>query len=457
MVELAKAGSTGTTPATGPIGSASATVGSAGVVLAGVSATGVSTTGVDDRCLDDRCLGDRCRGDRCLDDGELRAGHVLGGLVAGREVVGRYVELPTGQDQVRVVEAAAAAHVVAGVLRPDLGPLRPRAVLVLGDAPQRVARRDDVRLVLAEVGWRGDGGRGGRFKGRWGQSQHPTGLDVCGVRESLPVRHGRVEIEIEDLVGDVQRALLVVIGEGGRDREHRVATSHRVGRDRRRRSSRRWGDIVRDRVPPAGGLVEGAAVVDHERGPGGGGRRTSNRGLGEAGLDRGHRHDHEQPDGDEPSDPLGPAESPHRWHGHAAMAHLVDDLDNGVDHDHGDGDPHDAQAGSQQEVDDGVVAQRIAERVADRARVRRLHPAQRIGRPEPRRRHPSEQVRHPDRDRQEGNRRQREAAGGSVVALVHGPLPSARLHTPTWAADHARRKPDAGITVHAPSGRFRGR
>ena len=384
--------------------------------------------------------------------GDGGAGASVGAVLSERggttaAVVVGHVEFPTRQDQIWIVEGAAAAHVVAGVLRPDLGPLRPRVVLVLGDAPQRVALHDDVHVVtLPDVERRGGRGRG--------QPQHPARLDVGRVRESLPVRHRCVEVQIEDLVGDVQRALLVVIREVGRDREHRVAALHRVRRDRRGRRNRRRRDILRNPIRSTRRLVEGSSIVDHERGTGGCRRRSANRGLGQAGPHRRHRHHDEQTDGDEPGDPLGPAEPTHRRHRHPAVADLVDDLDDRVDHDHRDGDPHDAQAGPQQQVDDGVVAQRIAKGVADRARVPRLHPAQRIGRPEPRRRHADEQVRHTDGDGQERDRRHSEAAGGSLVPLVHGRLPSPRLHTRAWGADQAKRKSDAGVTAHAPSGRF---
>ena len=168
---------------------------------------------------------------------------------------------------------------------------------------------------------------------------------------------------------------------------------------------------------------------------------SAHRGLGQAGPHRGHRHHDEQADGDEPGDALRPAEPTHRRHRNPAVADLVDDLDDRVDHDHRDGDPHDAQAGPQQQVDDGVVAQRIAEGVADRTRSpTTFTPPSGLADTEPRRRHADEQVRHTDGDGQERDRRHSEAAGGSLVPLVHGRLPSPRLHTRAWGADQAKRK-----------------
>ena len=264
-----------------------------------------------------------------------------------------------------------------------------------------------------------------------GQSKGPAGLDVGGVRESLTVGHRGVQVQVEDLVGDVQRALLVVMREIGRDREHRVAALHDVrgvGVGGWCVGTGGFGNPARAR----GHRGERVAVIDHERGASGGRWRAGRSGMGEARPHRGrHRHHDQQADGDEPGDALRPPEAAHRRHRHPTVAHLVHDLDHRVDNDHCDGDPHDAQAHSQDEIDDGVVAQGTAKRVADRSRTPRrgIDPAERTGRPEPRARHPDEQERHPDRHADERKERRDEPADGSVIASVHGRLLSARLHT----------------------------
>ena len=99
------------------------------------------------------------------------------------------VELPAGQDQVGIVECAATAHVVAGIVLPDLRPCRRITELLVGDVPQRVATLNGVGVRVA--GGRGLGGLHHRRRDPiCGNLERPSGLDVRRGREPLPGRIG---------------------------------------------------------------------------------------------------------------------------------------------------------------------------------------------------------------------------------------------------------------------------
>ena len=108
----------------------------------------------------------------------------------------RELELPSGNDQVRVVEHCAVAHLVAPVVFPNLGPPRRGAQLVACDRPQRLATFHDMH-----VGCFGECRRvRHRHREPCREHQHPARLDVGRVREPLSVGHHGAEVEVEDLV-----------------------------------------------------------------------------------------------------------------------------------------------------------------------------------------------------------------------------------------------------------------
>ena len=178
-------------------------------------------------------------------------------------VLGRDLDLPAGEDQVRVVEGTAAAHVVTGVLLPDLRPRVLVAEVVLCDLRERVAADHDVRDVIIALGRSAglvrpgiDAGdatdgcgvlvRGAdvepigirymiertRLADAGRQCEVPAGLDECRVDETLTVVHHLAEVQIEDRIRDLVGPVGVGARVLARDPVDRLAALHGVGPER---------------------------------------------------------------------------------------------------------------------------------------------------------------------------------------------------------------------------------